>query len=39
LRSGAGRTDLAADNARFFLYIAVANGVVDLLRYWRGSHG
>ncbi len=34
-----GNYDLALDNAQFFVFIAVANGTVDGLRFWRRHHG
>lgn len=34
----AGRWDVAADDALFFLFIAVANGAVDVARHWYRHH-
>ena len=33
-----GRWDVAADDALFFLFIAVANGAVDVARHWYRHH-
>jgi hypothetical protein len=35
----AGDHETAADNALFFVAIALANGAVDALRHWRRHHG
>lgn len=37
LQAGDGR--LAAQNALFFVAIALANGIVDGVRHWRRHHG
>jgi hypothetical protein len=37
LASGDRKT--AAENALFFVAIAVANGAVDAVRHWRRHHG
>jgi hypothetical protein len=34
-----GDPETAAENALFFVAIAVANGAVDALRHWRRHHG
>jgi hypothetical protein len=39
LAAGAGEWDTAADNALFFVVIAVANGIVDAVRRWYRHHG
>jgi len=39
LAAGAGEWDVAADNALFFLFIAVANAIVDAARRWYRHHG
>jgi formate-dependent nitrite reductase membrane component NrfD len=36
---GAGRWDVAADDALIFLFIALANGAVDAARHWYRHHG
>jgi hypothetical protein len=35
----AGDEETAADNALFFVAIALANGAVDALRHWCRHHG
>jgi hypothetical protein len=39
LALGEGDRETAAQNALFFVAIAVANGGVDALRHWRRHHG
>jgi hypothetical protein len=34
-----GDRETAAENALFFVAIAVANGAVDFVRHWRRHHG
>ena len=34
-----GDRETAAENALFFVGIAIANGAVDTLRHWRRHHG
>jgi hypothetical protein len=34
-----GDTEAMVDCGVFFLAIAIANGLVDLLRHWRRHHG
>ena len=38
LAVGAGKWDVAADNALFFVFIAVANAAIDAARRWRRHH-
>ncbi len=38
LAIGAGDWAVAADNALFFLFIAVANAAIDAARRWRRHH-
>jgi len=35
----AGRWDLVADCARFFVLIAIGNAAVDAARHWSRHHG
>lgn len=39
MAAGAGKWDVAADNALFFVFIAIANGLVDAARRWYRHHG
>jgi hypothetical protein len=39
LAAEAGETAAMIDCAKFFVAIAIANGLVDLLRHWRRHHG
>jgi hypothetical protein len=39
LAANQGDTAAMIDCAKFFGVIAIANGLVDLLRYWRRHHG
>ena len=39
LGAAAGRWDIALAAAQFFVYIAIANVVVDVWRHWYRHHG
>ena len=38
LAAGAGKWDVAAENALFFVFIAVVNVLLDTARRWRRHH-
>ena len=39
LGAAAGRWDIALAAAQFFIYIAIANLIVDAWRHWYRHHG